>query len=488
MGLKKFIQSRSIRTNIMVSFVLLSLLFIGGTGGLSYLLFKRAGQETISDSTSALEKQITENIKITAEKNAEIIFQKLSNAESMVRYEASNLEYLFSDENRFGPRDTYYDYWFEYNLSNTPADTHYDPSYGIQVSYDYASYYFEGSNSTHYLPQNSLQNKTLNTVAAMDYVFKEIHNNAPEFRWLYIAFELAGIDLFINYPGSVLLGDDAERNDEPYEPHLEPWYIDVKSGDGRIVFTEPYFDEFDGVPLITIGRVAKFSNGTDIGVICGDISIEDMVNKIVNITILETGYAALINSDGLVVAHPESAPSIADPNFPYINEVEVNSDDTSALNATALSLITSGGSGIIKYTRNGQERFLAYQPVGKGDYISLIILPVDEALAGIEPVVTRMNNGIRTNQNTIWIIVASSFVIGITVGLILTAYITRPFTHLIQVARSLSTRRARKDIEQGLMMKIDQRLLESNDELGELTRAFKGMLESVQEAEREKNH
>ena len=76
----------------MVSFVLLSLLFIGGTGGLSYLLFKRAGQETISDSTSALEKQITENIKITAEKNAEIIFQKLSNAESMVRYEASNLE------------------------------------------------------------------------------------------------------------------------------------------------------------------------------------------------------------------------------------------------------------------------------------------------------------------------------------------------------------------------------------------------------------
>jgi len=99
-----------------------------------------------------------------------------------------------------------------------------------------------------------------------------------------------------------------------------------------------------------------------------------------------------------------------------------------------------------------------------------------------------MNNGIRTNQNTIWIIVASSFVIGITVGLILTAYITRPFTHLIQVARSLSTRRARKDIEQGLMMKIDQRLLESNDELGELTRAFKGMLESVQEAEREKNH
>ena len=39
----------------------------------------------------------------------------------------------------------------------------------------------------------------------------------------------------------------------------------------------------------------------------------------------------------------------------------------------------------------------------------------------------------------------------------------------------------------GLLTAIDPKLLESEDELGELTRAFKGMIDSVQQAELEKD-
>lgn len=127
MGIRDFLKKRSIRANIMISFVLLSILFIGGTGGLSYLLFKRAGDQTINDSVAALENQITNNIQTTASKNAELINEKLSSAEAMVRYMGSELEYVFSDNNRYGNRDVYYDYWF--NSSNgmpslNPDDTH----------------------------------------------------------------------------------------------------------------------------------------------------------------------------------------------------------------------------------------------------------------------------------------------------------------------------------------------------------------------------
>ena len=80
------------------------------------------------------------------------------------------------------------------------------------------------------------------------------------------------------------------------------------------------------------------------------------------------------------------------------------------------------------------------------------------------------------------------FAVGIIVGLTLTAYIIKPFNHLIKVARSLSTRRARRDIADGLMMEIDPELLRSEDELGDLTRAFKGMIDSVQRQEMEKNN
>jgi len=474
----------------MVSFVILSILFIGGTGGLSYLLFKRAGDLTITDSVNALEEQIKANIGITAKKNAEIIFQKLSSAEAMVRYMASELEYVFSTNNRYGDRDVFYDYWFDNTTGNpslNPDDTHWDSAYGVDLSWDYASYYFTGSTSANYQTLTSQQNYTLETVASMDYAFQNIHNQAPEFRWLYITMPFDGVDLFINYPGSSVAGSDTDRVIDPWSPSTDDWYSEVNTGSfNDIVFTAPYYDPIDEVPLITIGRNVRYTDNSLIGVICGDISIETLVNKIINVTILETGYASLITSSGSVVAHPESIPEGED--FPVLEDVEINeATHTSALNATALALITSGGSGILKYIRDGQERYLAYEPVGKGDYISLIILPVDEALQGIEPVENRMNSAIKSNLSTIWIIVGVSFAIGITVGLILTAYITRPFTHLIQVARSLSTRRARKDIMEGLMTKLDPELLASEDELGELTRAFKGMIDSVQEAEREKN-
>ena len=374
---------------------------MGGIGGISYLLVQRSGVQTITDSTTALEEQITANIEITAEKNAGIIYEKLSSAQSMVEYMASELEYLFSPENRYGNRDVYYDLWFDNTTSqhatDAPADTHWDSDYQVDLSWDYASYYYTYSDEADYETLTVKQNQTLETVANMDYAFQHVHNNAPEFRWLYICmpFDGAGVDLFINYPGSIVAGSNAERLTLPWAPSQDPdetWYHDVLAGNDEIVFTEPYFDPIDGVPLITIGRSVRFDNGTLIGVIFGDISIETMVDKLLAVQIMETGYASLITDSGLVVAHPEAIPDEGEEaDYLDISDVEINSDDSSsALTTAQLTEIYSGDPGILRYTRDGQERFLAYHPVGKGNYINIIILPVDEALEGIEPVANRM--------------------------------------------------------------------------------------------------
>lgn len=491
MAIGDFFKRRSIRTNIMVSFLLLSVLFMSGIGGISYLLVQRSGEQTIADSTTALEEQITANIGITAEKNAEIINEKLSSAQAMVKYMASELEYVFSDDNRYGDRDVYYDLWFDNTTSlhstHSPSDTHWDSDYQVDLSWDYSSYYYSYSDEADYDTLTLKQNQTLETVANMDYAFQHIHNNAPEFRWLYITLPFDGVDLFINYPGSIVAGTNAERLSDPWIPSTDDWYTEVLAGGDEIVFTEPYFDPIDGVPLITIGRSVRFSNGTLIGVICGDISIETMVDKILAVTVLETGYASLITGSGLVVAHPEVIPEAGEADYLDLSQVEINSDLSAALTSAQLDQIYSGNSGILRYTRDNQERFLAYHPVGKGNYINIIILPVEEALAGIEPVEERMTNAVTSTTTIIWIIAGTSLAIGIAVGLTLTAYITRPFNHLIQVARSLSTRRARRDIMDGLLTAIDPKLLESEDELGDLTRAFKGMIDSVQQAELEKD-
>ena len=478
-------MARSIRTNVLISYVLLALLFISVIGILSIGFTDIIGTATYDQSSEALQTQIQTNLQSQSGQIASIIHQKFENAESMVLIMANELEHILNGS-RYGLREIYYDWFFEYDRSPglVPIDTYYDASYQVWLSWSYASYYFPGSNHTNYWQRSVKLNETLEAVASMDYIFQNIHANAPDFRWLYIAFE--GSNLFINYPGSVVGGTLSERMSDPYYPTTQPWYQEVIAGQGDIVFTEPYFDEIDGVPLITIGRAVYYPNGTLMGTICGDISIQDIVDKILDFQILDTGYASLITSTSLVVAHPEYIPTDPNEPLPLISEVEVNSDDSSALTTGQISQITSGSTGLLTYTRNSQARYLAYTPVEKGDYICLVVVPVTEAVASVAPLQARMAAATFNTTIQVIVIMVITLVVAIAIGLLIAFYIVRPISHLTDLAVSLSTDKARKDILAGV--DLDPELLSKKDEIGQLTRAFASMVESVrdEETEREK--
>ncbi len=462
----------------MLSFIIITIVSMGVIGGISIYFTNAIGQNTTLQSSDALNNQIQENLIGSSDLIAGIIREKFSSAEAMVLAMANELEAVFNNS-RYGFRDSYYDFCFEYNYSDptlAPTDTHYDSAYDVYLSWSYASYYFPGSHYGNYHQRSVNLNETIERVANMDYIFQNIHDTAPEFRWLYIAF--AGFDLFINYPGSIVGGTHAERIADPYYPTTQPWYTQVLAGGGNIVFTEPYFDEIDGVPLITIGRRVNYPNGTLMGTICGDISIEDLVTQVETFEILETGYAALIQTSGLVVAHPDAPPTLPD-----IDDVEVNSaDGTSALSTTQISTITSG-TGLITYTRDGEARYLAYRPVGKGDYICLVIVPVAEAVAAVAPL---QQNILLASQATTWqvlLIIVLIAVAALGIGLVIANSIMNPITKLTKLAVSLSTERARQDIMSGLDEELKE--LGGTGEIGDLTRAFRDMVDSVQEEEQQ---
>jgi HAMP domain-containing protein len=395
----------------------------------------------------------------------------------MVLAMANELEAIFASS-RYGYRESYYDFCFEYNHSDpalAPTDTAYNSAYDVYLSWSYASYYFRASKYNNFTIRSANLNETIERAANMDYIFQNIHDTAPEFRWLYIAF--AGFDLFINYPGSIVAGTDAERDVESYLPTTQPWYSQVVAGNGDIVFTEPYFDEIDGVPLITIGRAVYYPNGTLMGTMCGDISIQDLVTQVESFDILETGYAAMIQSTGMVVAHPEAGPTLPD-----IGDVEINAaDSSSALSSSQITDITSGEAGLLIYTRNLQDRYLAYRPVSKGDYICLVIVPVAEAIAAIAPL---QQNILLASQTTTWqvlIIIVLIAVAALGIGLVIANSIMNPITRLTKLAVSLSTERARQDIMAGLDQELKD--LGGTGEIGDLTRAFRDMVDSVREEE-----
>ncbi|UCE12803.1 MAG: cache and HAMP domain-containing protein [Candidatus Heimdallarchaeota archaeon] len=471
-------MARSIRQNIIISFVAFSLISLVLVGAISIVFIGLIGQTTIDSSSNAFKDQIQDNIIQTAEQNALIINRKLSNAESMVNAMAEECENLFEPDSPFEYRRSYYDYFFEFerNLELFPNDTYLDAKYGVYLSWSVASWYIPNSNSTNYLQllaADSNLNDTVSRVANMDHIFQAVHENAPEIRWLYIAFE--GSNLFINYPGSVVGGTNTDRITDPFVATAEDWYTDVRNGNGEIVFTAPYFDPIDGALLITIGK-AIYVQKTLMGCIFADITIESIKDKILDIDILQTGYAVLIQESGLIVAHPEWTAPTQFVDLPTIDEVEVNSNGLSALTQAQMTVITAGSTGVIEYSRDDQDRYLAYTPVGKGDYICLIVVPVSEAVASVGVLEQRIDAQTVTTIVQAVLIIVLAVIISLTIGIWISNRIIRPITHLTQIASKMATDQVREDLLGELDLQIDSQLEQQDDEVGDLTRAFKGML------------
>jgi HAMP domain-containing protein len=485
----------SFRRNVIATFLLISIISLGVTSFISLNFVDLIGSNTTDASSDALQIQIERNMELTAEQNALAINQKLANAEAMVNAMAEECEAIFRDDitmepsnTTFQPREVYYDYFFENTSAGPhPSDVHYEEGYGLNVSWTYSSWYVSGSTIANYDSYEALNADKLYKVSNLDHLFEGIHMQMPEFRWLYLAFADNG--LFINYPGSILLGDDAERIQYPYDPRGEDWYDAIADGNGDIVFYGPYADEFDGVVLVSIGKVIYYSDGlTPIGVISGDITIEDINTKILDVQVLESGYASLITSDGFVIAHPEvGEEDYLDyaPDLPPLSHVETNDDlpDSPALTPLQVTTITTTGTGILTYDRSGESYVLAYAPVGKGGYICIIIVPVDEVQAAIPALQARIQDANLQAATFIIGITLAGVIIAGAVAIVISNSITKPLEYLMGLAMKNVSAMIKEEPLDTEDLQVDQSYIGQDDEIGELARAFQGMLDSIREDE-----
>ncbi|MHA1989459.1 MAG: HAMP domain-containing protein [Candidatus Hodarchaeales archaeon] len=495
-------MARSIKTNIILSFIGFALASLVIISVISIGSMALIGSTTTTESSNALKEQIKTNMLLSAEQNALVINQKLSNAESMVDALAQEVENLFSNSNLdIGGQQAYYDYFFEYTKSgasdlhqpdpnNTPENVTFDTDYGIFVSWTHASYYYPSSTPDNYLQRSADLNNTINTTVYLNSMFQYIYSNAPEFRWLYLAFADTG--LFINYPGSVLGGTQAERiGPNIWDARNDEWYQDVVTR--NIKFSAPYPDPIDGEPLITIGKTVQVGGKSIL--VAGDISIKDMKEKIVDVTFLQTGYGALITRDGTVVAHPEYSPQENTEEYPILSQIETNYPSGEALSEQELQIITdSQYSDIINYNRilrvNGstitEERFLAFTPVSKGDYVTVIIVPVNEATSSVKLLSGRIDQTTNSNILFVLIIIVITAVSAIVVGLYMANRIIQPITYLTKTVSQITTHSINKtsktqNIWDDLTLDLDDDIETREDEIGELTKAFKSLFTTLRQ-------
>ena len=479
------------RTNVILTFIVISFVSLAATGFISLTFVDLIGNSTRDQSSAALETQIQTNMDETAQKTALVINQKLASAEGMIAAAAVELEALFETASPYEYREVYYDLLFEDDsAAPAPTDNHYDANYDLNVSWTYSSWYIQGTDSTDYGAYEVANADKLGRVSNMDYIFKAIHD-VLDFRWLYIAFADDG--LFINYPGSIL-GEltDPARAANPYDPTGEYWYQkiwdDYDNDDGDAVFVEPYYDEFDNVLLISIGKVV-YRNDIPFAVISGDITIEDIRTKIIDIEILDSGYAFLLDSAGGVVAHPEVEDEDYITGLPSLrDDVEVNPDFSPALteaNVDQIINVAAGTSDTLRYTRAGDEHILVFTQVGKGDYICVISVPLEEVLESIPQLEARIAEQNADATQYIILVTLGGILVAGVVAVAISNTITRPLQYLMDLAERNVAARIRDQPLDATDLQVDSTYIAQDDEIGELARAFQGMLESIREEDEE---
>lgn len=467
---KQKVKGRSIRQQIITSFVVFALVSLIVVSGVSIGFILWIGNTTTNQSSNALKEQIKTNILTTAEKNGEVVVSKLQKSESKIVMLATQTEEAFSPDATYEYRPSYY------NSNETmPPDAVYNSNYGLMVSWNYSNYDFSGATPENYESLITPElNETINNSAQMDYVFKMIHETAPEFRWLYAGFETEG--LFRNYPGSLFSGIKDART--------RPWYIAAKDAwsmgeEPPVVYTEPYYDASEQTLLISIVKGILDEDGYYLGAVAGDLTVSTIQQKILDIQILESGYAALVQGDdALVVAHPDWEGSPSNETIPYLPEFE-------SLTSNQIAQITSSTSGVIEYQSGGEEWYLAHVSIMDGEYTICVMVPVDEAIESVDVLEARIQDSTMMTIIQVGIIVSVTAILAIVVGIVTSNRITKPIQRLTQIASRMATDTVREDLASGIDIDIDEELEEQDDEIGDLTRAFKGMLNSLQEEAKE---
>ena len=112
-----------------------------------------------------------------------------------------------------------------------------------------------------------------------------------------------GIKFFMGFEDKRLIHGTGWIAPKEYDPTSRIWYTTIAGGQ-EFFISDPYIDSQDGSLVVTMSCPVK-QNGKLIGVLGIDISLTEIQEYVSNIKILDTGFAAMLTSDGKFISHKE---------------------------------------------------------------------------------------------------------------------------------------------------------------------------------------
>ena len=270
---------------------------------------------------------------------------------------------------------------------------------------------------------------TQEKTALLKSYLKDMQGSSKEIVAAYMGTESGG---FIRYPEAQMAAG--------YDPRVRDWYKLALDNEGKAVITKAYKSASTGQIMASAAK-AVINDGKVIGVVSVDIDLNAMANEFKDSKIGDSGYAYISDSDGVILAHP-------------------NSKIIGTPEATKLSIwndIKSGKNGFIKYNYNGEDKFSSYVTNETSGWKIIAAMSI-----------TEVDNDVNAIRNIMLIVIAAVIVISIFVSLYLSSGMAKN-------AKQLS--KAFNDAANGdLSAKVD---IKSKDEFGDLGKDFNGMISNI---------
>ncbi len=173
-------------------------------------------------------------------------------------------------------------------------------------------------------------------------------------------------DMYIGTPEGVMIDGSGWTPPAGYDPRTRSWYKEV-SAEGKLVFTDPYLDMVTNQMAVSVAMPIKGENGQLKAIMAEDILLQTLVDAVKQINLNGQGYAFLLDSKGVMLAHPD--PNVVSKNILEDSQFKALSD---------LSKDAMGKNDFFKtYQENGQTMLAVFNTIPTTNWTLAICVPED---------------------------------------------------------------------------------------------------------------
>lgn len=265
-------------------------------------------------------------------------------------------------------------------------------------------------------------------------LLKQVKKEYTIFKYIYYA----------DSSGKMIIHPDVNLGSD-YKPQNRNWYKKAVKN-RELIWTDSYLDANDRYLMITVALPIKNNDGKILGVLAGDILLDQLSSTVASKKIGQTGYTYMANQSGEIIAHP---------NFELVeNKYNVN-------NIINYNRIYNAQAGSLNYTFNNEHKLASFVFLKRLNSIIFSQMNTKEAFSvrnKLEMLIFEISLGIL-------------FILIITVYLINKRYLLKPIQQLVNNVIKVA--------EGHFDVKIINR---RDDEIGKLAQNFNYMTEEISAA------